>query len=54
MCNSHLAEIINSGTRIDPAIQTVALHFAIRCIEEEGVAHLDVNCDSLYTFPVKK
>lgn len=51
MCNSHLAEIIDSGTGIDPAIQMVALQSAIRCIEEEGVTHLGVNCDSLYTFP---
>lgn len=50
MCNSHLAEIINSGTRIDPAVRRVALQFAIRYIEEEGVTHLDVNCNSLYTF----
>lgn len=50
LCNSHLAEIINSGTRIDPAVRRVALQFAIRYIEEEGVTHLDVNCNSLYTF----
>lgn len=48
--SSHLAEIMNSGTGIDPAIQTVALQSAIRCIEEEGVTYLGVNCDSLNTF----